>query len=109
MFAPPWSFLGILTLPVLRSLQVAEAHLRPDPVATLVSLVSRSNSNLQELCIPGAQAPSSLYRRALPSVVSFNSHGQIFMDIGHEWDDDEGSESDSAESNSDDEGDSEEE
>ncbi|KAJ7130392.1 hypothetical protein C8R44DRAFT_65393 [Mycena epipterygia] len=77
---PLWSFLDVLTLPALCNLQVAEALLPPDPVATLLSLVSRSSCNLQQLCITGARTPSDSYRNAFPSVRSLAFDGELDID-----------------------------
>ncbi|KAJ7130365.1 hypothetical protein C8R44DRAFT_978469 [Mycena epipterygia] len=86
-FAPRWSFLHNLTLPALRSLQVAEALLQPDPVFMLKSLVSRSNCNLQELCIPDTHLSRDLYQRALPFVGSLIFGRELDITF-FEWDED---------------------
>ncbi|KAJ7704520.1 hypothetical protein B0H17DRAFT_13181 [Mycena rosella] len=87
--------LELLTLPALRRLQVAEPFLQPDPTATLVSLVSRSQCNLQELCISNSHLPRDMYRTALPSVASVIFEGKL--DLGdlddmlfRKWDDGSG-------------------
>jgi hypothetical protein len=48
---PLRGLLGTLTLPMLHRLQLSEAFLQPDPVATFGSLVSRSGCILQEMDI----------------------------------------------------------
>lgn len=63
--------LATFTTPALRRLRVAEALLQPDPVGTLVLLVSRSGCALEEICITGSSFPEHLYRDALPDVASF--------------------------------------
>ncbi|KAJ7130357.1 hypothetical protein C8R44DRAFT_775413 [Mycena epipterygia] len=82
---PPWSLLDILTLPALRNLQVEEELLGRDPVATLVSLVSRSSCNLQQLCIPLSFLPRVLYQTALPSVGSVIVNGKLDIEFFEEW------------------------
>ncbi|KAJ7704516.1 hypothetical protein B0H17DRAFT_1126836 [Mycena rosella] len=72
--------LQLLTLPALRRLQVAEPFLQPDPIGTLVALVSRSGCILQELCITSSSLSSDVYRTALPSVASFIFDGQLDID-----------------------------
>ncbi|KAJ6565474.1 hypothetical protein DFH09DRAFT_1363723 [Mycena vulgaris] len=67
---PQGGFLSQLNLPALRTLRVSEALIQPDPVATLSSLVSRSQCSLQELWIAVAFLPSTTYRTAMPSVHS---------------------------------------
>ncbi|KAJ7111366.1 hypothetical protein C8R44DRAFT_883172 [Mycena epipterygia] len=84
-----WPFLDILTLPSLRRLQVTETILGRDPVATLVSLVSRSKCNLQQLCILSLRRPRDLYRKALSSVGSLVFDGELKIPIFEEWDDEE--------------------
>ncbi|KAJ7700330.1 hypothetical protein B0H17DRAFT_1046992 [Mycena rosella] len=71
--------LEMLTLPALRRLQIEATLLRPDPIAPLVSLVSRSGCKLQELCITNSHLARDRYQTALPSVASF-----IFYDIDDE-------------------------
>ncbi|KAJ7704609.1 hypothetical protein B0H17DRAFT_1175666 [Mycena rosella] len=72
--------LELLTLPALRRLQIAEPFLQPDPIGTLVSLVSRSGCMLQELCITGSSLPGDMYQTALPSIASFIFNGQLDLD-----------------------------
>ncbi|KAJ7672407.1 hypothetical protein DFH06DRAFT_1293184 [Mycena polygramma] len=63
------SILRTLNLPALRRLHVPRFFTDP---AALKSFVSRSGCNLEELCIPNADAASRLdYRAALPSVATF--------------------------------------
>ncbi|KAJ6532698.1 hypothetical protein DFH09DRAFT_1181997 [Mycena vulgaris] len=63
-------FINPLTLPALRKLHVTEQLLQSDPVHTLVSLVSRSQCDLQELWIEKPTIARYLYRNAFPSVAS---------------------------------------
>ncbi|KAJ6588214.1 hypothetical protein B0H19DRAFT_1247907 [Mycena capillaripes] len=87
------SILDKLTLPALRRLQVSQQALHSaDPVATLVSLVSRSGCSLNELCvlnIPSSSRP--LYQQALPSVMSlilgFRSKIHFTEPFLEEWND----------------------
>ncbi|KAJ7704532.1 hypothetical protein B0H17DRAFT_1126846 [Mycena rosella] len=78
--SPQLGGLQLLNLPALRRLQVAESFLQPDPISTLVSLVSRSGCILQELCITSSSLSSDMYRTALPSVASFIFGGQLDID-----------------------------
>jgi hypothetical protein len=70
----PGRFIDTLTLPALRRLRVFESLLQPDPVAALVSLVSRSGCNLQKLSIMGSRLGSGAYRNALPDVAYIVLH-----------------------------------
>ncbi|KAJ6532686.1 hypothetical protein DFH09DRAFT_1370184 [Mycena vulgaris] len=63
-------FINPLTLPALRKLHVTEQLLQPGPVHTLVSLVSRSQCDLQELWIEKPTIARYLYKDAFPSVAS---------------------------------------
>ncbi|KAJ7700329.1 hypothetical protein B0H17DRAFT_251249 [Mycena rosella] len=78
---PQMGCLDMLTLPALRKLQVEEDLLGEDPTATLVSLVSRSQCNLQELRIIDSRLPTrDMYQTALPSVALFIFDDQL--DLG---------------------------
>ncbi|KAJ6590969.1 hypothetical protein DFH09DRAFT_1138209 [Mycena vulgaris] len=85
---PGWNPLNTLTLPALRRLEVAETLLHPDPIATLVSLVSRSACDLQELCVVRPTLPDGTFREALPSVASFIFDGPLHIedDLFEKWD-----------------------
>ncbi|KAJ7130372.1 hypothetical protein C8R44DRAFT_872183 [Mycena epipterygia] len=75
----PWHQLTVIIINFIvpHCLQVAESLLSPNPTTPLVSLVSRSNCNLEQLCIKNAQLPSDSYRKALPSVGSFIFDGEL--------------------------------
>ncbi|KAJ7639736.1 hypothetical protein DFH06DRAFT_1478405 [Mycena polygramma] len=62
-----WRFVDTMTLPALRRFQVSQCILRKDPIATLVSLISRSGCLIHELCIT---EPSMADLPDLPSVGS---------------------------------------
>ncbi|KAJ7439487.1 hypothetical protein FB451DRAFT_1059562 [Mycena latifolia] len=62
------SLLDHLTLPALRRLHVMEVLIRPSPLTTLESLITRSRCNLQELFVSNSALSSDLYHNALPSV-----------------------------------------
>ncbi|KAJ6513937.1 hypothetical protein C8R47DRAFT_1190773 [Mycena vitilis] len=64
-----WALFDTLSVPALRRLEVKGLGLiAPDPVASLVSLISRSGCRLQELCIPGmSKATAKVFRRTLES------------------------------------------
>ncbi|KAJ7672442.1 hypothetical protein DFH06DRAFT_93023 [Mycena polygramma] len=70
--APTWSLVDKVTLPALRRFEVSESLLIEDPIATLVSLLSRSGCRIHELCVSGATISHALYRLALPSVDSLS-------------------------------------
>ncbi|KAJ7639719.1 hypothetical protein DFH06DRAFT_1217688, partial [Mycena polygramma] len=60
--------LNLLTLPALRKLQVTEEFLKPSPIATLDSLVSRSGCKPQTIRIVDAELPLERYKKAMPSI-----------------------------------------
>jgi hypothetical protein len=65
-----WGFPDALTLPALRTLRIQEQALPPDdPIGKLVSLISRSRCNLQELAVCCEDVSRDSYQQALPSVV----------------------------------------
>jgi hypothetical protein len=67
----PTGWFSLATFPVLRRLQVPRRLLEPDPVATLLALVSRSGCSLQQLYIPGWGVNlRNACRAALPGVPS---------------------------------------
>ncbi|KAJ7483400.1 hypothetical protein FB451DRAFT_1439379 [Mycena latifolia] len=82
-----------LTFPALRRLQVMEFCLRPDPVHTLASFISRSRCNLQELYITYCGLPSDRYLGALPPVPILLFDGQLdatmFLEAKSDDEDDE--------------------
>ncbi|KAJ7507102.1 hypothetical protein B0H11DRAFT_1849618 [Mycena galericulata] len=87
-FGSETTFLDALTLPALRNLQLQEHFILPNPVSTLVSLVTRSRCTLQELSIPGSSVSSELYQAAIPSLVSFIFHQDDWDSEGNESVDD---------------------
>ncbi|KAJ7454062.1 hypothetical protein B0H11DRAFT_2070172 [Mycena galericulata] len=76
-------FMNALTLPALRSLQLQEHFIQPNPVSTLVSLVTRSRCTLQELFILGSSVSRELYQAAIPSLVSVIYYQEMVLD---NWD-----------------------
>ncbi|KAJ6454446.1 hypothetical protein C8R47DRAFT_1228679 [Mycena vitilis] len=70
--APTWSLVDKVTLPTLRRFEVSERLLVQDPIATLVSFLSRSGCRIHKLCVSGAMISPALYRLALPSVESLS-------------------------------------
>ncbi|KAJ7679360.1 hypothetical protein DFH06DRAFT_509151 [Mycena polygramma] len=75
-FVARWKLFDALPLPGLRRLQLSResALIKPDPIASLASFVSRSGCRLQELCIPGLLNATEQAFRCAPefsSVVSF--------------------------------------
>ncbi|KAF7376875.1 F-box domain-containing protein [Mycena sanguinolenta] len=67
-------FLGSLTTPSLRRLDAEDKFLGPHPIAQLESLVSKSGSTLQDVCIRGTFSASvgNRYRQAFPSIPTFS-------------------------------------
>ncbi|KAJ6602816.1 hypothetical protein DFH09DRAFT_1355013 [Mycena vulgaris] len=66
---PESSYLDVFVVPSLRNLHVPETFLGPDPTASLASLISRSECELQEVRITGERSVAQwAYRVALPSV-----------------------------------------
>ncbi|KAJ6454602.1 hypothetical protein C8R45DRAFT_599623 [Mycena sanguinolenta] len=55
---PATHFLATLITPALRSLEIADSFLQPDPIAILDSFISNSGCRLQKLCITGTRATS---------------------------------------------------
>ncbi|KAF7343323.1 F-box domain-containing protein [Mycena venus] len=80
-FAEMRAAIDAFTLPALRSLRVTEWLLRPDAIAAIVSLVSRSGCSLQELVIYGSQLPNNLYHNALPSVSSVSFEDKMAEEL----------------------------
>ncbi|KAJ7439490.1 hypothetical protein FB451DRAFT_1107173 [Mycena latifolia] len=83
---PPCGCLDMITLPGLLRLQVAEKFLLPDPITTLVTLVSRSGCGLEQVCITRSVLPERQYQEALPSVPSFIFDGGLDL-VGMVFDD----------------------
>ncbi|KAJ7701684.1 hypothetical protein B0H16DRAFT_1705296 [Mycena metata] len=72
---PSTGYLSTFVLPALRRLQIPEAFLGPDSIATLKSFVSKSGCKLQELCVTGPHEVSKrVYREAFSTIhiISFN-------------------------------------
>ncbi|KAJ6457799.1 hypothetical protein C8R47DRAFT_169893 [Mycena vitilis] len=99
--------LNLLTLPALRKLQITEEFLRPGPIATLDSLVSRSRCKPQKIRIIEADLPLERYKKAMPSVeITHRPRSGIgdlfFVEVGDvagaerlAWDDSEPSDAES--------------
>ncbi|KAJ7740264.1 hypothetical protein DFH07DRAFT_751754 [Mycena maculata] len=60
--------LGNVRLPALRTLQVSELFLEPDPLSSLKTLIARSQCTLDELHIDDASLSESVYREAFQSI-----------------------------------------
>ncbi|KAF7377792.1 F-box domain-containing protein [Mycena sanguinolenta] len=67
-------YLEALIAPSLRTLEVAEALLQPNPVGALHSFISKSGCHLQELCITGDTRSVSevVYRHRFKDVPKFS-------------------------------------
>jgi len=92
----PCEILDGLTLPALRRLQIRETFLdREDPTSSLVSLVTRSGCNLQELSLPGNVVASDyVYQRTFPSVsIMFYGELDVMEPFLKDWDEGEDRES----------------
>ncbi|KAJ7629740.1 hypothetical protein DFH06DRAFT_1225291 [Mycena polygramma] len=68
----PWptkDFLPTLIVPALRSLQIPESLLRPNPIDSLTAFISKSSCTLEELHLTGATSmPETSYRESFPSL-----------------------------------------
>ncbi|KAJ7672433.1 hypothetical protein DFH06DRAFT_1176281 [Mycena polygramma] len=94
----PWDLvdglLSLLTLPSLRKFQVTEAFLRPNPIGTLNSLMSRSGCKPQKIRIISPRYPLQRYHQTMPSVkFTLCSEASIrdlfFVEEEHVWEDSE--------------------
>ncbi|KAJ7083487.1 hypothetical protein C8R44DRAFT_54529 [Mycena epipterygia] len=69
---PPEQYLTTFIAPALRKLQVPDEFLRPTPIDTLDSFISKSGCQLQEVCITGKRSVSrGSYHMAFPSIPKF--------------------------------------
>ncbi|KAJ7467534.1 hypothetical protein FB451DRAFT_1258795 [Mycena latifolia] len=71
---PPTHYLETLITPALRTLQVLEGFLRPDPIHTLTSFISKSGCKLENIRIVGTELSSLTYREAFPSIPNLSFH-----------------------------------
>ncbi|KAF7351330.1 F-box domain-containing protein [Mycena sanguinolenta] len=73
---PATNLLLTFITPALRTLEVPEAFLQPDPIATLASFISKSECDLQKIRITGdtCLVPERVYRSGLKKIprISFN-------------------------------------
>ncbi|KAJ6468684.1 hypothetical protein C8R47DRAFT_1151337 [Mycena vitilis] len=68
-------FPRLFIVPALRTLEMPENYLGPDPIASLTEFISKSSCNLEELHLTGKRvSPRKSYRQAFPSLrqLSFN-------------------------------------
>ncbi|KAJ7629794.1 hypothetical protein DFH06DRAFT_1440197 [Mycena polygramma] len=66
---PVTNFLPDFIVPALRSLEIPERFLRPDPIGSLTAFVSKSNCKLEELQVTGERLlGTKSYRRAFPAL-----------------------------------------
>ncbi|KAJ7467541.1 hypothetical protein FB451DRAFT_394297 [Mycena latifolia] len=71
---PPTHYLETLITPALRTLQVLEGFLRPDPIHTLTSFISKSGCKLENIRIVGTELSSPTYREAFHSIPNLSFH-----------------------------------
>jgi hypothetical protein len=87
---PVTGYMTTLIVPALRTLQIPERCLQPNPIGSLISFISKSGCELQEVCITGRRsATKASYRNALPSIpkITFTKSSYV-----GEMDDEEDSE-----------------
>ncbi|KAJ6504207.1 hypothetical protein C8R47DRAFT_1210291 [Mycena vitilis] len=66
-------YLDTLIVPALRSLRTTERFLGPNQIQALSSIISKSGSNLQSICISNIKAVSEdSYRQAFPAISNFS-------------------------------------
>ncbi|KAJ7480736.1 hypothetical protein FB451DRAFT_1238322 [Mycena latifolia] len=83
---PTQQYLDTLITPALRTLEVPDEFLRPDPIVTLTSFIAKSGCQLKNMCITGARSKTKrLYRAAFPSIpnLSFDSATATYFNIHH--------------------------
>jgi hypothetical protein len=69
MSVPVPEYLGVFRVPALRSLHFTEMLVHPDPIDFLTSFISKSNCDLEEVCIIGdTVVPEDSYQEAFPSI-----------------------------------------
>ncbi|KAJ7467516.1 hypothetical protein FB451DRAFT_1401521 [Mycena latifolia] len=79
---PAIEYLNTLIVPALRTLQVPEEFLQPDPINGLTTFISKSGCKLENVRITGGQLPSEqLYREAFPSIpkISFDRDAVTYL------------------------------
>jgi hypothetical protein len=78
-YQPPSQYLESFNTPALRSLHVPERFLGPNPILSLKEFVSKSGSELREVCITDQQSiPVTSYREALHLIP------RLSFDTGHD-------------------------
>ncbi|KAJ7320812.1 hypothetical protein DFH08DRAFT_1086111 [Mycena albidolilacea] len=71
-YPPPFTYLQHFIVPTLRSLQIPERFLEPDPIDALASFISKSGCKLQRVDVTNRQSvPESSYRTAFPGIPMF--------------------------------------
>ncbi|KAJ7887361.1 hypothetical protein B0H13DRAFT_892216 [Mycena leptocephala] len=58
-------------VPALRSLEISERFIGPNPIESLTSFIDKSGCKLQEIYITGESVTRALYREAFPSTLKF--------------------------------------
>ncbi|KAF7334452.1 F-box domain-containing protein [Mycena venus] len=78
---PEAEYLDNFIVPSLRTLQITETLLRPDPIDSLASFISKSGCKLEEVRITGKRLVSgSSYREVFPSIRTFFFTGAFVGD-----------------------------
>ncbi|KAJ7623963.1 hypothetical protein DFH06DRAFT_1340290 [Mycena polygramma] len=82
------TFLPLFIVPALRTLQIPENYLGPDPIASLTAFISKSGCSLEELHFTGKRvSPRKSYRQAFPSLLQLSFNGEMADDDGQDSED----------------------
>ncbi|KAJ7629789.1 hypothetical protein DFH06DRAFT_1225410 [Mycena polygramma] len=80
---PVPEFLRTFIAPKLRTLQIPEAFLAPNPIDSLTTFFSKSGCTLEELYLTRAKSvPEKSYRKAFPSLPKLSFNGRTSADDG---------------------------
>jgi hypothetical protein len=75
---PVTGYLTTFIVPALRSLEVPERFLGPNPIRSLKSFISKSGCRLQEVHLTGERTVSEdSYRMTFPSIPNFSFAEQL--------------------------------
>jgi hypothetical protein len=70
-------FLEIFIVPALRTLEIQEQFLEPNPIESLTAFISKSGCKLEDVEITGLRsAPEASYLKAFPSIPRFSFNGE---------------------------------
>ncbi|KAJ7841549.1 hypothetical protein B0H13DRAFT_2676765 [Mycena leptocephala] len=74
---PVADFLEIFIVPALRTLEIQEQFLEPNPIESLTAFISKSGCKLEDVEITGLRsAPEASYLKAFPSIPRFSFNGE---------------------------------